>query len=133
VDQANGEPPVLVDRRTAATYVLLRSETYAELTKKDDGGESIREVPEGIRLARAAFRRDLLALLQDRKMRGKYVCYHKDGCAAVARTYGEIVREFARHDFPEDQFLVEKVMPGDRPDEEDFDSTRVGRFAQNCS
>lgn len=83
------------------------------------------DVPAAIRLARAAFRRDLPGLLADRKTRGKYVCYHRNGCAAVASTFAAIIRECVRRGLPEDEYLIEKVVPGERPDEEEVDRTLI--------
>jgi hypothetical protein len=54
------------------------------------------EVPEGIRLARAAFIRDFPALIANRRTRGKYVCYHNDVCVAVTNNYVDMIDEVNR-------------------------------------
>src|SRR5438874_13143088 len=92
LDEAGGKPPLLIDRRTQETYVLIRSAVYKHLTGNKPAASDGPEVPEGIRQARAAFLRDFPALLADRATRGRYVIYHRDRRATVTphyRTSGE--------------------------------------------
>jgi hypothetical protein len=125
IDIANGAPPVVVDRRTETTYVLIRAETFERLQQVTPGVPNSADIPLAIREARAAFNRDLPALLANRRMRGKYVSYHRSGVAAVAADFRGIVEECNRRGFPEDEYLIEKVVPGLRMDEEEIDRTFV--------
>src|SRR5436309_3224171 len=53
LDEAAGKPPLLIDRRTQETYVLIRSAVYKHLTSSKPVVSDGPEVPEGIRQARA--------------------------------------------------------------------------------
>ncbi|MDB5313928.1 MAG: hypothetical protein JWO38_8130 [Gemmataceae bacterium] len=121
LDTATDQPPVVVDRRTDATYVLVRAEVYEQLTRKENqpSEPADREVPEGIRSAKAALRRDLPRLLADRRTRGKYVCYHKGERVAVGKDYVSVMGEVVRRDIPEEEYIVARVRPGAGSDEEE--------------
>lgn len=69
-------------------------------------------VPEAIRRAQEAFRRDLESLLADRKTRGKYVVYWADKRVAVGKDYRSVIAEVVRLDIPEHEYIVDKVLPG---------------------
>lgn len=71
------------------------------------------EVPEGIRRARAAFLRDFPALIADRRIRGKYVCYWNDERVAVNSDYFAMIRELVARNIPEDASLIIHVIPGE--------------------
>ena len=79
------------------------------------------DVPEGIRIARAAFIRDFASLLADRKTSGKYVCYHKDKLVVVTKDYLAMIREVVAKGYPEHESLILKVVPG------------AGREQQDCA
>jgi hypothetical protein len=57
--------------------------------------------PEGIRRAPAAFIRDSPALIANRGIRGKYVCYHDEECVVVNSDYLAIIKEITREAFRE--------------------------------
>jgi hypothetical protein len=82
-----------------------------ELTPEPKAAEPV--VPEGIRRARAAFLRDFAALMADRATRGKFVCYHNDALAAVAKDYRAAVRAAVAKNIPEDASLIFRVAPGE--------------------
>jgi len=105
LDATNGKPRIVADRIPQV----------ASLPAADS------DIPVGIREARAAFRRDLPRLLADGRTRGKYVCYHRSGLVVVSNDYRGIIDECNRREFPENEYLVEKVVPGERPDEEVID------------
>ena len=125
LDESGGKPPVMVDQRTQQTYVLIRSEEYERLT----GGpiqDQTSGVPEGIRLAKAAFRRDLPELLANRRMRGKYVCYQRDKRVIVGKDYLGVIAEVVRLNIPEEDYIVASVEPGAwSEEEEEVDRTFV--------
>jgi len=77
-------------------------------------------VPEGIRIARAAFLRDFTSLLGNRKTRGKYVCYHKDKLVAVSNDYLAMIREVVGKGYPESESLILKVRPGAGADQQRY-------------
>ena len=77
------------------------------------------EIPEGIRLARAALRHDLPALLASWWTRGKWACYSRDGKVAIGRDYFALIREAARRGLPEGQYIIARIEPGAGNDEEE--------------
>ncbi len=81
---------------------------------------TVSDVPEGIRIARAAFLRDFTALLADRKTCGKYVCYHKDKLVAVSKSYLAMIQIVVAKGFPEDESLILKVRPGAGRDQQAY-------------
>lgn len=118
LDESGGKPPVMVDQRTQQTYVLIRSEEYERLT----GGpihDRTSDIPEGIRLAKAALRRDLPELLANRRMRGKYVCYQRDKRVIVGKDYLSVIGEVVRLNIPGEDYIVAKVRPGAWSEEEE--------------
>ncbi|MCI0700652.1 MAG: hypothetical protein L0241_06185 [Planctomycetia bacterium] len=86
-----------------------------ELTPEPNAAPSSPEpvVPEGIQRARAAFLRDFPRLIADRRMRGKYVCYHGDTLISVSKDYWALIREAITRKIPEDAYLVFQVVPGE--------------------
>jgi hypothetical protein len=74
-------------------------------------------VAEGVIRARAAFLRDFAALLADRKMSGKYVCYHNEVRVAVSDDYLTLVREVAVRNIPENASLIVHVTRASERDE----------------
>src|SRR6059058_2165031 len=120
LDASGGKPPVLVDRRTQETYVLIRSAVYEQLTGNKSPASDGPEVPEGIRQARAAFLRDFPALMADRATRGRYVVYHKGERVIVAGDYRAAIAEAVRRNIPEDEYLVLKVVPGADREQQDI-------------
>ncbi len=83
------------------------TETTAPTTSSQD------EVPEGIRRARAAFLRDFPVLIADRRIRGKYVCYHNDERVAVNSDYFAMIRELVARNIPENASLIIEARPGE--------------------
>jgi hypothetical protein len=77
------------------------------------------EVPEGIRRARAALRRDLPALLASWWTRGKWACYTGDGKVAVSRNYLKLIDEVNRRGIPDGEFIIERIEPGAGSEEEE--------------
>ena len=83
-------------------------------------------VPEGILKARAAFRRDLPALLADRRTKGKWACYSGDTRIGVGTDYFALVDEIVRRGIPDGEFVIERVAPGAGSDEDgEIDSRDV--------
>ena len=83
------------------------------------------EVPEGIRLARAALRRDLPALLASWWTRGKWACYSRDGKVAIGRDYIALVRLCNRRGIPPDDWIIERIAPrAGSEEEEEIESRR---------
>ncbi len=77
------------------------------------------DIPEGIRLARAALRRDLPALLADRTTRGKWACYSGNERVGIGADYLALIRECVRRGIPDDCFVIERVTPRAGSEEEE--------------
>jgi hypothetical protein len=67
------------------------------------------EVPEGVRMARAAFLRDFQALFADPKIRGRFVLYHKDQRVAVTRDVLAAIDELNRLNIPDGEYFIVEV------------------------
>jgi hypothetical protein len=76
------------------------------------------EIPEGIRRARAALRRDLPALLASRWTRGKWACYTGQGKVGIGRDYLALLRECNRRGIPENEWIIERITPRAGSEEE---------------
>jgi hypothetical protein len=82
------------------------------------------DIPSGITRSRASLRRDLPALLADRKTRGKWVCYSGDTRIGIGTDYFALIRECANQGIPEDAFIIERITDRAGNDEEDEIETR---------
>ena len=77
------------------------------------------EIPQGIIRARAALRRDLPALLADRRTRGKWACYSSDARIAIGTDYTALIRECVQRRIPDDEYVIERVAPNAGSEEEE--------------
>jgi hypothetical protein len=83
-------------------------------------------MPEGIRNALAAFRRDLPTLLASWRARGKWACYSKDGQVGIGRSYLKLMDEVVRRGIPDGEYIIDRVTPGaGSEEEEEIDSFGV--------
>ncbi len=78
------------------------------------------DVPEGIKIARAAFLHDFASLSADRETSGKFVCYRRDKLVAVGKVYRAMIREVVAKGFPNDEWLIFKVVPSAGPEQQAF-------------
>ena len=89
-------------------------------------GAAASVIPEGILRARAALRRDLPALLADRRARGKWACYSCDGRIAIGTDYTALIRECVNRGIPDAEFVIERVTSrAGSEEEEEIDSSFV--------
>lgn len=86
----------------------------------NDVKQAAQDVPEGIKIARAAFIRDFTSLLANRKTNGKYVCYRKDELVLVMKDYRAMIREVLAKGFLDEEWLVVKVSPGAGQEQQDI-------------
>ena len=77
------------------------------------------EIPAGIRVARAALRKDLPALLADRRSRGKWACYSNEGRIGIGNDYLDLIRECVKRGIPDDAFIVERIERGAGSDDDE--------------
>ncbi len=140
IEQAGNELVRLEDPQTRQTYVLLKAEVFESIreilgddwrqavTPGETIGNAARQlkegnVPEGIRRSQEAFFRDLPELLEDRRLRGKWVAYHRDERIKIGRTQTDVIRECNRRGLEGDQYDVFVIEPQSQdPEEVDYPS-----------
>jgi hypothetical protein len=115
IEQAGDQPVRIEDPETQHVYVVLRAEVYErvrdllELRSAIDLG-----VPEGIRTSQEAFWRDLQHLLSERKLRGRWVCYHGDDRIGIG-THEALIRECLCRGLPDDSYHLDRIVPRELP------------------
>ena len=67
------------------------------------------EIPEGIRRAKAALRRDLTELLANRRNRGKWVCYWLEQRLCISRRYTDLIDAINRLNVPDREYIFDKI------------------------
>ena len=93
-------------------------ELASEIQQAEPASDGIPEMSPGVRASKAALRRDLPALLADRRKRGKYACYHLEERLGVNGDYLALVRECNRRQLPDGTFIIERIKPGAGSEEE---------------
>jgi hypothetical protein len=124
IEQAGEQPVRIEDPETHQAYVLIRAEDYERVRDLLEPKPILDlEIPEGIRKSQEAFFRDLPQLLQDRKLRGKFVAYHRDERVKVGRSQTEVIEECLRRGLADDEYDVFVIEPqSPEPEEIDFPS-----------
>jgi hypothetical protein len=79
------------------------------------------QIPPGIRRSQEALRRDLLQLLQNKKLFHQWVAYHGEERIGIARTESELVRECIRRGLAHDEYYVGWIDPCELVEEEELD------------
>ncbi len=69
------------------------------------------DIPEMIKKAQAAFRRDLPELLKDRRLRGQWVAYHGEQRVGVGRSKQGLYQQCLKQGLPYGEFVVRHVAP----------------------
>lgn len=92
----------------------------SEPNSEAGNGASPFEIPEGIRRSREALKRDLPALLTDRRLHGKCVAYHGTDRIGIGREL-DLLREAYRRGLRDDQFYLGVIEPNELVDEEEID------------
>lgn len=111
-----GQPIHVVDPATQQRYVLLGLEQYERvrsLLEQGPGPEQPGVAPgilPGLLRCQQAFWRDLPELLA-KKLRGKWVCYHRDGRIGIADDDETLIRECLRRGIPDDEYYLARIRP----------------------
>src|SRR5262249_46365450 len=113
IEEAGDRPGPLEDPGRHQAYVLIRADGYERIRDALEPTRSIvdRPVPEGVRRSQEGFFRDLLRLLQDRRLHGGFVADHGDERVKIARSEPEIIRECLRRGLRPDQYDVFVIRP----------------------
>jgi hypothetical protein len=122
VEEQAGGPVEMIDPDTQRAYVLLARERYEQMCSlagaESESSHPVAEVapgtPAGILRSQQAFWRDLPHLLSQRKLRGRWVCYHGDERVGIG-TYDGLVRECVRRGIPDDAFYLGRIFPQELP------------------
>jgi hypothetical protein len=121
IAEAGDRPVRLEDPELHEAYVLIHADVY-ERVRDVLEPRSILDLPlpEGVRRSQEAFFRDLPRLLQDRKLRGRFVAYHGDERVKIARSEPEVIRECLRRGYRPDQYDIFVIRP-QSPESEEVD------------
>jgi len=115
-----GKPIDVVDPVTQERYVLLARERYErvrDVLEREAGSASANVAPgitPGILRSQQAFWRDLPQLLTQKKLLGKWVCYHGDERIGIGR-YEDLIRECNRRGLRDDAYDLGVIEPYARP------------------
>lgn len=114
IRRAGGEPIRIEDPEMHATYVLLRAEVYDGLkppaAPEYDDLSSL-EIAEGIRRAKDAFLRDLPALLQRQRLRGRWALYHLEKQIGIWRNPQRMLDKIVKLCLPKDEYYFGVIRP----------------------
>src|SRR5689334_11146177 len=112
IEQAGDRPVRLEDPVTNQAYVIVRADVYERVRDVLEPASALDlKVPEAIRRSQEAFFRDLPALLQDRKLRGKWVAYHGEERVKVGKSETEVIGECLRRGLKRDQYDIFVIRP----------------------
>jgi hypothetical protein len=133
VQEQAGEPVEVIDPDSRCAYVLLAREQYERMrslaaAKREPTSRLTEEAlgtPPGILRSQQAFWRDLPHLLSQRKLRGRWVCYHGDERIGIG-IYDELIRQCGRRGIPDDAVYLGKIHPQDLPPWEPEDVEPLG-------
>jgi hypothetical protein len=122
VQEQVGPPVEVIDPDTQRAYVLLAREQYERICcvlggkrqSADRSAEVATGVPPGILRSQEAFWRDLRQLLSQRKLRGRWVCYHGGERIGIG-THEELIRECRRRGVADDSYYLGRIRPRELP------------------
>jgi hypothetical protein len=101
-----GHPLEVIDSRTNDAYVLIARANFVPTPAVEPALEEF-EIPEGIRISQEAYRRDLPALLQQKKLYRQWVAYHRNERVGIAASQVPLILECAeKRKLPGDEYYV---------------------------
>ena len=119
-------PARILDPETKQTYVLIPADLYERLRPvlEDRSASPVGEVPAGIRRSQEALRRDLPQLLENRRLRDRWIAYHGDERIGIAREEITLLRECIRRGFADDEYYIGMITPTELVEEEEITERR---------
>jgi hypothetical protein len=118
IQEQPGEPVEVIDPNTRCAYILVAREQYERMRSlvetEREPTDGVTEVAPGIPRSQQAFWRDLPHLLSQRKVRGRWVCYHWDERIGIG-TYDDLIRECGRRGILDDAFYLGRIHPQELP------------------
>ncbi len=128
VAEQAGRPIDVIDPDTQHAYVLIARDQFEKVRSMLDESpqspspsQASFEIPPGIRRSQEAFWRDLPNLLKQKKLIGRWVCYHGDEQIGVAKTDTELVQACLRRGLKRNEFYVGWINELPAPPWESFD------------
>lgn len=115
-DRPHG-PIEMIDPVTRREYILIAVEEFQHAARSPDSVPDA--VPPGIKESQAALRRDLPALLANKKVYHWWVAYHRDKRIGVARTKIALIAECQGHGLSHDQYYVAWIDESELIEEEE--------------
>lgn len=116
-----GQPINLVDPQTHESYVLLTKQRFEQVRPLLTPPPAPGVVSEGIRLSQEALRRDLPQLLQQPRLVGQWVAYHRSERIGIAADPQALLRECRRRGLAETEFYVGWINPCELIEEEEVE------------
>jgi hypothetical protein len=121
-----GQPVDVVDPQTNEAYVLIarqhfepvRSQLPPQATPADLPEQ---EIPEGIRLSKEAYRRDLPELLKQKKLFHQWIAYHRHERLGIAASQRTLLLECYKRDLTDDEIYVGWIDPCGLIEEEEVE------------
>src|SRR5207248_3126243 len=108
-----GQPVEVIDPQTKETYILIAKPNSEQVQAQPTGTGSAANVerrdaviPEGIRLAQEAFRRDLPGLLEQQNLFHQWVAYHRQERIGIARDGNSLLDECIKRGLAENEFYL---------------------------
>ena len=128
IQQSAGQQVELIDPETKQLYLLVardQNEQTSQLAKERAKPSEARwyEIPvsEGIRRSRKALLRDLPKLLENIKIRDRWVAYHGDEKVGIARDSLSLVRKCEKRGYRSDECYIGWINPCELVEEEELE------------
>jgi hypothetical protein len=116
-----GQPIDVVDPQTSEAYVLIARQRFEQIRPLLASQPLAAVVPEGIRLSQEAMRRDLPELLQQKRLVGQWVAYHRSEQIGIARDKATLIRACLKRGLDDDEFYVGWIDPCELLEEEEVE------------
>jgi hypothetical protein len=115
-------PARVLDPETNQTYVLVREELYERLRPEleDRPVAPVPEIAPGIQRSQEALRRDLPQLLENRRLRGRWIAYHGNERIGIARDESTLIRECIARGLAADEYYISMIIPCELVEEEEI-------------
>ena len=116
-----GQPIDLIDPRTNEAYVLLARQRFEQICPLLTTQAPLPAIPEGIRLSQEALRRDLPELLQQKRLVGQWVAYHRHERIGISRDAVALFRACVKRGLDDDEFYGGWIDPCELIEEEEVE------------
>jgi len=101
----------VVDVQTNEVYVLIPKHRFDQIRSQLTTQAADDVVAEGIRLSQQALRRDLPELLQNKRLRGQWIAYHRHERIGTARDQATLIDQCLKRGLNDDEFTLAGFIP----------------------